>query len=156
MSGHITRESTGADGGGSELWLVGINARAALAITAFVAALTQTRRLTAVRDVMWTLAVTGVSIMLLCPAAYFSRRRRLRGSRPRAGERTDSDAVPACPLRPMRLMMRLRWVRRPSLPTVYASRARTSRKVTAISAAASTRKMPASMPWKAQNLPAGW
>ena len=47
-------------------------------------------------------------------------------------------------------------VRRPSLQAVYASRARTSRKVTAISAAASTRKMPASMPWKAQNLPAGW
>src|SRR5260370_29903478 len=42
------------------------------------------------------------------------------------------------------------------LPAVYASRARTSRKVTAMSAAASTRKMPASNPWKAQNLPAGW
>jgi hypothetical protein len=38
----------------------------------------------------------------------------------------------------------------------YASRVKTSRKVTAIRAAASTRKMPASMPWKAQNLPAGW
>jgi hypothetical protein len=38
----------------------------------------------------------------------------------------------------------------------YASRVRTSRKVTAISAEASTRKMAASMPWKAQNLPAGW
>ncbi len=41
MASHITRESTAADAGGSEWWLVGINAGAALAITAFVAALTR-------------------------------------------------------------------------------------------------------------------
>jgi hypothetical protein len=73
MSDHITRKSAGASGGGPDLWLVGINAGAALAIAAFVAALTQAGGPIAVRDVMWTLAVTGVCILLLCLAGYLSR-----------------------------------------------------------------------------------
>jgi hypothetical protein len=70
----------GAPGGGAELWLVGINAGAALAIAAFVAALAGGPM--AVRDVMWTLAVMGVCILLLCLAGYRSQQRPLRRYRP--------------------------------------------------------------------------
>jgi hypothetical protein len=59
----------------AELWLVGINAGTALAIAAVVAALTQAGGPTAVRDVMWTLAVMGICILLLCVAGYLSQRR---------------------------------------------------------------------------------
>jgi hypothetical protein len=38
----------------------------------------------------------------------------------------------------------------------YASRRRRTKKVMPIRTAASTTKMPVSMPWKAQNLLAGW
>jgi hypothetical protein len=86
MTDHITRESAsstgseppvraGMPGSGADLWLVGINAGAALAIAAFVAALTQADGPMAVRDVMWTLAVMGVCILLLCLAGYLSQRR---------------------------------------------------------------------------------
>ena len=79
MGAHVTRESASSGSeptnGGAELWLVGIGAGAALIIAAFVAALTEARGLTAVRDVMWTLTFTGVCILLLCLAGYLSERR---------------------------------------------------------------------------------
>ena len=79
MSDYITRNSA-LLGRGADLWLVGIHAGAALAIAAFVAALTQAGG----RGVMWTLVGTGVCILLLCLAGYFSRRRPLRRYRPRS------------------------------------------------------------------------
>jgi hypothetical protein len=60
----------------ADLWLVGINAGVALAIAASVAALTKAGGLTAVTDVMWTLAVMGICILLLCLAGYNSQRRQ--------------------------------------------------------------------------------
>jgi hypothetical protein len=74
MTDHITRKSAPSSGGGPELWLVGINAGAALAIAAFVAALTEPADLAAGRAVMWTLVATGVCILSLCVAGYRGQR----------------------------------------------------------------------------------
>ena len=62
-------------GGRPDLWLVGLNASVALAIGAFVAALTQPTDSPGIRDVLWTLTATGIVTMLLCLAGYFTQPR---------------------------------------------------------------------------------
>jgi hypothetical protein len=61
-----------------------------------------------------------------------------------------SQNAPTVGKPPMPAPASARWV------AVHASRVRTRRQVRAMRAAASTTKMPVSMPWKAQNLVAGW
>jgi hypothetical protein len=85
-SGSEPPAQTVTPGGGTDMWLVGINAGIALFIATFIAALTltltQASGLTAVRCVMWTLTAMGICILVLCLAGYFSQRRPLRRHQP--------------------------------------------------------------------------
>jgi hypothetical protein len=62
-------------GGRPELWLAGFHFGAALAIAAFVGALTQSDSMAGIRDVLWTLTATGIIVLLLCLAGYLSQRK---------------------------------------------------------------------------------
>jgi hypothetical protein len=62
-------------GGLSDLWLAGVGVGGALAVGAFVGALTLPTASSGIRDVLWALTATGAVVLILCLAAYFSLRR---------------------------------------------------------------------------------
>jgi hypothetical protein len=63
-------------GGWADLWLAGVGVGAALAISAFVGALTLPATSSGCRDVLWALTATGAVAFVLCLAAYFTQRRQ--------------------------------------------------------------------------------
>ncbi len=62
-------------GGWADMWLAGVGVGAALAVAALVGALTLPATSSATRDVLWALTATGVVVLVLCLAAYFTQRR---------------------------------------------------------------------------------
>jgi hypothetical protein len=62
-------------GGWADLWLFGAGVGAALAVGAFVTALTLPAAQPGTRDVLWVLTGAGAVILVLCLVGYLTQRR---------------------------------------------------------------------------------
>ena len=60
--------------GWADLWLAWLGVGAALAVGAFVVALTLPGSSSGTRDILWALTATGVVVLLLCLAGYLTQR----------------------------------------------------------------------------------